>query len=304
MEKKLYDLIVNEELLKVAPPLSETEKSILRESILENGCQAPLIVWNGIIVDGHNRYDICKENNIPFAIEEMEFKSLMEAKLWIVKNQLGRRNLTEFQRCELIYPFEKEFKEMAEKRRIALRASGEPTLAHHKRTRDMMAELAGVSHGSWDKAKTIIEYGDESLMDKLRTGEMKIHTAFVQIRKNEMPTTEEKKETEEKADEERKTWRTDKEEKAEEPITYQPITHIDGSLEVPCTRGVQERVPRPFHFVRDQVQFAVENMIREVQIGLNWLCDEDIDKIEQLQEILNDGYDRAKDMIRKMEGTS
>ena len=190
MEKKVYDLTVDPELESVAPPLAESELEILKEDILANGCQIPLIVWGETIVDGHNRYRICKEEGIPFGIEQMEFENLTAAKLWIVRNQLGRRNLTEFQRCELIYPFETELKDIAEKRRVALRAAGVPTLAHEKKTRDVMADMAGVSHGTWDKAKKVIAEGDEVMKEKLRSGGMKIHTAFNAIRKKEKPAAE------------------------------------------------------------------------------------------------------------------
>jgi len=55
MDKKLYDLTVDPELERVAPPLAENELSILKADILEHGCKFPLIVWDGVIVDGHNR---------------------------------------------------------------------------------------------------------------------------------------------------------------------------------------------------------------------------------------------------------
>lgn len=56
------ELKINEKFRTVAPPLSENEMLLLREDILANGCRDPLIVWNGVIVDGHHRYKICREN--------------------------------------------------------------------------------------------------------------------------------------------------------------------------------------------------------------------------------------------------
>ena len=55
----------------------------------------PLIVWNGIIVDGHNRYRILQQHpEIQFTIYEKEFPDRYAVIAWICKNQLGRRNLT------------------------------------------------------------------------------------------------------------------------------------------------------------------------------------------------------------------
>ena len=63
----------------------------------------PIIVWQGLIVDGHNRYTIAKKHpEIPFTVHEKEFASRYEAIIWICKNQLGRRNLTPEQKKYLI----------------------------------------------------------------------------------------------------------------------------------------------------------------------------------------------------------
>lgn len=50
--------------------------------------------WPLILVDGHNRFDICTKHDIWFEVFEKEFESREEAKRWIIENQLGRRNLS------------------------------------------------------------------------------------------------------------------------------------------------------------------------------------------------------------------
>ena len=55
----------------------------------------PLIVWNGVIVDGHNRYRILQLHpEIQFTTYEKAFSDRYAAIAWICRNQLGRRNLT------------------------------------------------------------------------------------------------------------------------------------------------------------------------------------------------------------------
>ena len=191
MEKQLYDLTVDPELESVAPPLAENELSILKADILEHGCKFPLIVWGDTIVDGHNRYRICKEAGIPFGIEQMDFADKTEAKLWIVKNQLGRRNLKDFQRCEMVLPLEEEIKENAERRRraaISAARSKDQTVEKFppsQKTREILADMAGVSDITLEKVKHIILEADEGTLEKLRCGEMKIHTAYKQLKKKE-----------------------------------------------------------------------------------------------------------------------
>ena len=59
------------------------------------------MLWDGMIIDGHNRYEICKQHGIEFEVKEVDFASREEAKLWILENQLSRRNLTDAARIEL-----------------------------------------------------------------------------------------------------------------------------------------------------------------------------------------------------------
>ena len=92
------NLIISEELKQFITPLSNEEKGMLRLSLLNEGCREPLIVWRKsdkerILIDGHNRNTICIENDIPFEVKELVFKSKEEVKDWMINNQLGRRNL-------------------------------------------------------------------------------------------------------------------------------------------------------------------------------------------------------------------
>ena len=86
------------------PPLSPDEYARLEQSIIEEGCRDPLVIWkwNAIILDGHNRYEICTRHGLPFKITEMEFESRQDVIAWIIGNQLARRNLTPEQRAYLI----------------------------------------------------------------------------------------------------------------------------------------------------------------------------------------------------------
>lgn len=102
----LENLIVDPEFEEKIPRLSEEEFQLLEQLILEEGrIKDPIVTWNGIIVDGHNRYRIMlkhPEIQIPFDIYEKEFPDRFAAIAWICKNQLGRRNLTPEDRKYLI----------------------------------------------------------------------------------------------------------------------------------------------------------------------------------------------------------
>ena len=98
------DLKIDPEFAGKIPPLTDDEYRQLEENILTDGRVInPLIVWRGVIVDGHNRYRIVQEHpEIPYDIFEKEFSDRFAVIAWICKNQLGRRNLTPEQRKYLI----------------------------------------------------------------------------------------------------------------------------------------------------------------------------------------------------------
>lgn len=188
-EKKVYDLTVDPEFRDLIPPLNEEELKLLEASLVADGCESPLIVWNGVIVDGHNRYAICRKHEIPFAIQEKDFSSRDDAMLWMLRNQLGRRNLNSYQRVELVLKFEPLVKSAAEQRMMAGKAANPvPTLAQGQtkgKTRDHLSEAAGVSHGTFAKAKKLVQSADEETKRELRAGKVTVNRAYTELLEKE-----------------------------------------------------------------------------------------------------------------------
>ena len=97
-------LRIDPEFQSKIPPLTEAEFKQLEANILEAGkVYEPIAVWNGTIVDGHNRYKVVLEHpEIEWTVREMEFADKWAAFDWMYKNQLGRRNLTSEQKTYLL----------------------------------------------------------------------------------------------------------------------------------------------------------------------------------------------------------
>lgn len=87
-------LTINPTFRDLIPALSSDELVQLENNLNADGCRDPLVVWGDTIVDGHNRYEICTRNLIPFKTVSKEFADEDDVIDWIEKNQLGRRNLT------------------------------------------------------------------------------------------------------------------------------------------------------------------------------------------------------------------
>ncbi len=173
------NLIINEELKNLLPPLSAEEFAGLEADILKHGCLSPLIVWNDILVDGHHRYEICRKHEIPFAVNTIVLDSLDEAKFWTWQHQKHRRNLTAYHRAELALKLKDVIMAKAKERQRAAggdrkseNAKSVPqNSAEPKETRQELAEISSVSHDTVSRAEYIAEHADEETKQKLRSGE-------------------------------------------------------------------------------------------------------------------------------------
>jgi len=93
------DIVVNEELKAYIDPLTPEEYEALERSLLAEGCRDALVLWGDVLVDGHNRYGICRKHGLPFqTAQNTRFRSLEDVHLWMIDQHLGRRSISDFQR--------------------------------------------------------------------------------------------------------------------------------------------------------------------------------------------------------------
>lgn len=165
---------IDPEFKNLMPPLAADERALLRQSLQDEGCRDALIVWRGhdIIIDGHNRYELCRELGVPFEFNEMEFSDRPAAINWIVRNQLARRNLTDMQRIEFALKLKPQFAAAA---RIKRQLPGQ-TFGPVK-TAEQIAALAGVSDETVRKAEVILRNGDHAVKEAARNGSVSISKA-------------------------------------------------------------------------------------------------------------------------------
>lgn len=95
-----HELTIDPEFRSLCPPQTKEELEHLTKSLEEDGCREPIIVWANhanTILDGHTRYERCRELDIPFKVSALVMEDRHAAMNWIIRNQLGRRNATEEQ---------------------------------------------------------------------------------------------------------------------------------------------------------------------------------------------------------------
>jgi DNA modification methylase len=201
-EKFTYELEINDKFKNLIPPLTADELRILEENILEHGVRDPILIWNNVIIDGHNRYEICKKHNLPFIVKELEFNNELEALIYIIRNQLGRRNLTDFAKTNLSLELEETTSKIAKQNKILGNQIGAaltnnklhgkelnnerslanlPTSVSHINTREEIAKLAGVGERTVSKVKKINANAVDEIKQELMKpdGKLTINTAEI-----------------------------------------------------------------------------------------------------------------------------
>mgnify|MGYP006354968803 CR=1 FL=1 len=94
------ELTIREDFRALIPPLTAEERNELEASILDHGCRDALITWKGFVIDGHNSCEICLGNGLDFRSSEMDFETEDDVKIWMIRNQFGRRNLDAYTRTK------------------------------------------------------------------------------------------------------------------------------------------------------------------------------------------------------------
>ena len=180
------EIKIDPEFQALIPPLAAEERQQLEANIVQDGCRDPLVVWDGILIDGHNRHEICTRLGIEFNTVEKKFASRDDATIWIIENQLGRRNLQPYARTNLALSYEPLLKKKAEASyeanvgRPSKSCQKSDTIIEKIDTKKEVAKIADVSHDTVAKVKVInkaVEAGKVApeVIAKLHSGAVSIN---------------------------------------------------------------------------------------------------------------------------------
>ena len=201
------DLRIDEGLKAYIDPLTADEHESLERSILAEGCRDALVVWDDLLIDGHNRYGICQKHGLPFnTIQATQFKNMDDVHLWMIDQHLGRRSVSDFQRGVLAL---RKREIIAERRAAAAAAvnaakaeAGEqssdapwegdtdPVVAQALAsvakvpddaldTREALARAARLSAGQVKMIETIQEKAAPEVVAAVKSGEISLNAAAV-----------------------------------------------------------------------------------------------------------------------------
>ncbi len=195
----IKDLTIDQEFEDLLPVLTPDELERLENSILQYGMLDSIKIWQEpdtgkwIIIDGHNRYNILKEHSLDWHYWQdykilTELETREDVKQWMLEQQLGRRNLSDAEKYEIV----QKFKSVFEKKAKENQSSGGKGLTNLSKvnTRKEMAKAVGVSEGTYQKLDKVMQSDNENLKQKLREKKISTDKAYQEI-KNPKPKEKE-----------------------------------------------------------------------------------------------------------------
>jgi len=201
------NITIDPSLKALIPPLSTEERDLLEQSILEYGCRDPLVVWRHksregredeytvtVLLDGHNRLEICEEHGIGYEITELEFDNIEQARVWMRDNQMGRRNLSAAWRIELQLANKEDLAKVgaakkveagkeARDKQLGVLSQNDNTPEPKHNTRTEIAKAANTSAGMVGMAEVVRKESPE-LWEKAKADEVTVSSAYRQLKEH------------------------------------------------------------------------------------------------------------------------
>jgi len=204
---KVKALKIDAEFKALCPPLSSEEWKQLESNIVADGrAISPLIVWNGMVVDGHNRLAICTKHDLPYETEDLpegdEPHTRQTVMVWIISHQMGRRNISPFVRTQLAMRLQEL---LAPKGKERMRDNGGDRKSSLSKminsipdsdrinTQAAIAKAANVSTGAVAQVARITEAHkagkvDDETIAALRKGDTTIGKVYGEVKRQERQT--------------------------------------------------------------------------------------------------------------------
>ena len=182
--------VILPEMAELLPPLSAEQLDALEADLIKNGCYAPIIVNEDmVIIDGHNRQSLCEKHGLPYTMAVFSFEDLLEAKQWALDTQKGRRNLEKWELGKIALKLKPEIEAKARANMVAggqnyrpkeglTTLSNLPSVETAVNTRKELADAVGIGEVTMGKVMQIDENAPEVIKEALDKKELSINKGY------------------------------------------------------------------------------------------------------------------------------
>ena len=183
-----YELNTIWELKSYLPVMEKELFDQLKDDIKKNGVNDPIlycVTSEGLklVIEGHTRLQAAIQSNlksIPMKEVKDAFNSLDEIKLWMIKHQFQRRNLSTVEKIQLAY-LSKATIEKTAKDNLS-RAGKGTDVVEHVDTNAEIAKIAGVGRTTVVRYSAVLEKASKTILTQLNRGDISISAAHNTIK--------------------------------------------------------------------------------------------------------------------------
>lgn len=187
---------IDREFQSLIPPLQAEERDRLEAAIIRDGrATVPLVVWRGLLLDGHHRHAVCLKHGLPFEVQDAPgwIADRLDAKIWMQSTALDQRNMGVIDKSRVCRSLEADIAAKAKaaqkaagargkeggrgKKKTLQQNSAEGFEASARQTRALAAAQAGMSHPTYEDAKVVADKAVPELVDAVNRGDIAVSTA-------------------------------------------------------------------------------------------------------------------------------
>lgn len=176
-------------------PVDPQMVDAIAEHMQENGYEEtqPIVLWDLTdqensnhalyVVDGHTRLQASKKAKLsPVYVARMTFQDNDDALQYAIHNQRDRRNLTDADLFRCIEAVDKRKQRGGDRKSEQVKSKTSIEAIDSVSSAEETARIVGTSKAKVERARSVLDHGDEETKEQVLRGEKSIHRAYTEIK--------------------------------------------------------------------------------------------------------------------------
>ncbi len=174
-----FEIKTKEQFERLVQPLDETGRGRLREEVFLDNTKRTVRIWRGYHLSDKERYEACKEAMVSPHIEYLDFKSLVEAAIFMCDEELKRDDLTNEYRKYLIgqsFNYEKM------NRRDVKQSDAKYSIASYVASKRFLASGTVIKYSVFSESVNVVFDQSKEFARRILMGEIRVsHENMIEL---------------------------------------------------------------------------------------------------------------------------